>query len=268
MVSSSEEQKYVERIEAALAATNDVARDLASRKVEAERRQERIKQAERQISDVLRKELLQPGEGWLCEEDADDHARLSCEVVWVIDPVDGTQEFITGVPEWSISVGLVVRGNAVAGGVFNPSTEELVLGSLHLGVTYNKRQVRAAGKASLDTAVVLASRQEYNRGEWKRFAGRNFAIRPTGSVAYKLALVAAGLADATWTLSPKNEWDVAAGVALINASGARVSFTEGAPVRFNQKQTLLPGLIASGPGIWYEVNALIAQVSPNSTTVS
>ena len=63
----------------------------------------------------------------------------------------------------------------------------------------------------MNGAVVLASRQEFNRGEWARFEGRNFAIRPTGSVAYKLALVAAGLADATWTLSPKHEWDVAAG---------------------------------------------------------
>ena len=81
---------------------------------------------------MLRETLLQAGEGWLCEEDADDHVRLGCDVAWVIDPVDGTQEFITGVPEWSISVGLVVGGNALAGGVFNPSTAEFVLGALSL----------------------------------------------------------------------------------------------------------------------------------------
>jgi myo-inositol-1(or 4)-monophosphatase len=268
MVSSSEEQSYLNRIEAALAATHGAARDLATGKVEEGHREERIKNAERQISDALREALQKPGEGWLCEEDADDHARLGCDVAWVIDPVDGTQEFITGVPEWSISVGLVVQGSAVAGGVFNPSTEELVLGSLSLGVSYNRRPVHAATKTGMDGAVVLASRQEFKRGEWSRFEGRNFAIRPTGSVAYKLALVAAGQADATWTLSPKHEWDVAAGVALIHSSGARVSFPGGAPVRFNRKETLLPGLIASSAGIWSQVNSLIAEVAPQSVGVS
>jgi myo-inositol-1(or 4)-monophosphatase len=261
MLNSSDEQKYLGRIEAALAATHDLARDLATRKVAEGSRQERIKNAERQISDVLRETLVGAGEGWLCEEDADDHARLGCDVAWVIDPVDGTQEFITGVPEWSISVGLVVNGDAIAGGIFNPSTEEVMLGSRSLGVTYNKRPARAADKSRMDGAVVLASRQEFNRGEWKCFEGRNFSIRPTGSVAYKLALVAAGLADATWTLSPKHEWDIAAGVALIHAAGARVSFPGGASVLFNRKETLLPGLIASSSGIWNEVNSLIAEVA-------
>lgn len=261
MLNSSEEQKYLSRIEAALAATHDLARDLATGKVAEASREERIKNAERQISDTLREALQQSGEGWLCEEDADDHARLGCEAAWVIDPVDGTQEFITAVPEWSISVGLVIAGQAVAGGIFNPSTEELMVGSRNLGVTYNRRAVRASARSGMDGAVVLASRQEMKRGEWRSFEGRNFEIRPTGSVAYKLALVAAGLADATWTLSPKHEWDVAAGVALIHASGARVSFPGGGAVEFNRKETLLPGLVASGPGIWEEVNSLIAEVA-------
>ena len=263
MVSSSEQRAYLDRIEAALDAANGVARDLANHSVEDGQRPETIKNAERQISDVLRETLLQEGEGWLCEEDADDQVRLGCNAAWVIDPVDGTQEFITGVPEWSISVGLVVGGNALAGGVFNPSTQELVLGSLDLGVTYNGREVRAAGKTSMNGAVILASRQEFNRGEWARFEGRNFAIRPTGSVAYKLALVAAGLADATWTLSPKHEWDVAAGLALINSSGARASFPGGAAIKLNRKETLLPGLIASSASIWSEINSLIAEVEPH-----
>jgi fructose-1,6-bisphosphatase/inositol monophosphatase family enzyme len=70
---------------------------------------------------------------------------------------------------------------------------------------------------------VLASRQEYKRGEWAQFEGKQFSIRPTGSVAYKLALVSAGLADATWTLSPKHEWDIAAGVALVTSAGGTVA---------------------------------------------
>jgi myo-inositol-1(or 4)-monophosphatase len=76
------------------------------------------------------------------------------------------------------------------------------------------------------------------------------------------------LADSTWTLSPKHEWDVAAGVALINSPGARVSFSGGAPVLFNRKETLLPGLIASSAGIWSEVNSLIAEGALHSAGAS
>lgn len=262
MLSNSEQQKYLARIESALDITREVAKSLTHPDIADDSRHETIKNAERRLSDALREALIQPGEGWLCEEDADDPVRLGCEIAWVIDPVDGTQEFITNVPEWSISVGLVVEGAAVAGGIYNPASDELFLGSLNLGLTYNKLVVAAPANTSLDAALVLASRQEFNRGEWDRFQHRPFTIRPTGSIAYKLALVAAGLADATWTLSPKNEWDVAAGVALINSAQARVSLPGGAPVLFNRKQTLLPGLVASSAGIWDQVTSLLAAVAP------
>jgi len=105
---------------------------------------------------------------------------------------------------------------------------------------------------------VLGSRSESRRGEWDRFAGRGFSIEPMGSVAYKLALVACGRADATWTLVPKNEWDVAAGVALIAAAGAHVEVLGGAAPRFNQRrETLWPGMVACAPGLVSSVRALI-----------
>jgi myo-inositol-1(or 4)-monophosphatase len=109
----------------------------------------------------------------------------------------------------------------------------------------------------MDGAIVLASRQEYKRGEWAEFEGREFCIRQTGSVAYKLALVSAGLADATWTLSPKREWDVAAGVALVRASGGRVAFTSDREPEFNRYDTVLSGLVASRQSIWDQVAKLV-----------
>src|SRR5205085_7226002 len=95
----------------------------------------------------------------------------------------------------------------------------------------------------------LASRSEATRGEWERFRGREFHVRPVGSVAYKLALVAAGLADATWTLVPKHEWDIAAGVALVQAAGGTVYSLECEPLSFNKKNPWLSGLIAHGPDL-------------------
>jgi myo-inositol-1(or 4)-monophosphatase len=95
----------------------------------------------------------------------------------------------------------------------------------------------------------LASRSETKRGEWKQFEGANFQVRPMGSVAYKLALVSAGLVDMTFTLVPKNEWDVAAGVALVTAAGGFVSTLENGPLQCNRRNPLISGLIACGPNL-------------------
>jgi myo-inositol-1(or 4)-monophosphatase len=70
----------------------------------------------------------------------------------------------------------------------------------------------------MEGSLILASRIEVKRGDWKQFADGPFTIRHMGSVAYKMALVSAGLADITFTLTPKNEWDVAAGAALVESS--------------------------------------------------
>lgn len=124
----------------------------------------------------------------------------------------------------------------------------MVLGAQGLGVTLNGEAVQHRTIPSPDSAIVLASRSETRRGEWKRFEGRGFVIQPMGSVAYKLSCVAAGLADATWTLTPKNEWDVAAGVALVSAAGGMVCSLQGELPLFNCADTLLEGLIAFSPG--------------------
>ena len=260
MLTDSVESKYLLRIQSALEAANIAVNGFLPGMFAVHDRGGRdvVTEVDRKLSDVLRKALLQPGEGWLSEEEADDRTRLSKEVVWIVDPLDGTREFVDGIPEWCISVGLTVAGTPVAGGIFNPATGERFLGALNSGVTYNGRQAEPTRKTSLEGAVVLASRQEYSRGEWAEFEGKEFSIRATGSVAYKLALVSTGLADATWTLSPKHEWDVAAGVALANAAGCGICCTRNAKLLFNQDRTLLPGLVASSKGIWDEVLQLVS----------
>jgi myo-inositol-1(or 4)-monophosphatase len=216
-----------------------------------------VTEADRTANRVLREILVRDGEGWLSEESADDLERLQRDRVWVVDPLDGTREFVQGIPEWCISIGLVERGRAVAGGILNPSTGEKILGSLANGVTCNGEPVRASRRASLDGALVLGSRSEAKRGEWKRFEGLPFRVRNVGSVAYKLGLVAAGKADATWTLVPKNEWDVAAGTALVLAAGGFVRRLEGEPPTFNNRSPLLTGLIAGGPNLQAEIDSLL-----------
>lgn len=263
MLTEPEQRNYLARMADALRAATTIAKqyspgtfhvaDDGSRNV--------VTEVDRKISDLLHVQLLRPGEGWLSEEDRDDKVRLGRKIVWVVDPLDGTREFVDGVPEWCISIGLVVDGLSVAGGISNPATDEVFLGSLDCGVTYNGQLACTSTRSHLDSAVVLASRQEYKRGEWKCFAQLPFTVRAMGSVAYKLALVAAGRADATWTLSPKHEWDVAAGVALVTAAGGMARSTDGAELRFNRNTVLFPGLAASTKNLWPEVARLIARTA-------
>jgi myo-inositol-1(or 4)-monophosphatase len=263
MISESAGKEYLARIRTALLAAAEAIKRLAPGSINPRNDGDREASCavDREVSHVLRKALLGHGEGWLSEEEADDRTRLSQEIVWVVDPIDGTREFLDGAPEWCISIGLTIAGAAVAGGIYNPVTDELFLGALGFGVTYNGRQVQASLRTDLDGALVLASRQEWIRGEWALFHGRGFIIRPTGSVAYKLALVSAGLADATWTLSPKHEWDISAGVALVHSAGGYVGCHPNAKLQFNRREVLLPGLVACGKGIANQVLQTISLVT-------
>ena len=206
--------------------------------------------------------MLREGEGWLSEESVDDLSRLNAKRVWIVDPLDGTREFVDGIPEFCVSVAMVEEGRPIAGGICNPATNEMFLGSLDSGVSYNGKPAQASQRVSLNGACVLASRSEIKRGEWKQFENAPFTIRATGSVAYKLALVSAGLADATFTLTPKHEWDVSAGTALVESAGGVVRTLENSSLRCNSKSPLLSGLLACGPNLERELLALLGDHLP------
>jgi myo-inositol-1(or 4)-monophosphatase len=216
-----------------------------------------VTEADLAINAVLMDVLPDPGDGWLSEETADSAERLGRDRVWIVDPLDGTREFIAGIPEWCISVGLVEEGRPVAGGVYSPATDQIIVGAVGQGVTRNGVPVAVSRTTDIRGALVLASRSETRRGEWMRFYSTAISIRNVGSIAYKLGLVAAGLADATWTLVPKHEWDVAAGAALVLAAGGLVFGIDGQPIRFNRPDPLLPGFVATAPGIDDQVRRLL-----------
>ncbi len=194
---------------------------------------------------ILREGLLAacPGTEWLSEETRDRPERLAAERVWIVDPIDGTKEFVSGIPEYAVSVALVERGTPILGAVFNPATDELYLAARGQGVTRNGQAVRS-DRPLPDKPVILASRSEVKRGEWDIF--RPLAeIRICGSIAYKLALVAAAQADSTFSLGPKNEWDIAAGILLVMEAGGYSADKAGKPYVLNQANTLVNGIVAS-----------------------
>src|SRR5256712_11987077 len=135
----------LQRIHSALDAARVVFNRFTSGAIEAEYKagHDPVTEADKAVDAVLRKELLREGEGWLSEESVDDCTRLGESRVWGVDPLDGTREFVAGIPEFCVSVAMVENGRPVAGGICNPATNEIILGSLDSGVTYKGKPLPA-----------------------------------------------------------------------------------------------------------------------------
>ena len=202
--------------------------------------------ADTESNDVLRGTILAafPDDGWLSEETADSDERLGKHRVWIVDPLDGTKEFIGGIPEFCVCVALVEDGSPRIAVEYNPVHDELFSARKGGGAWLNGARIHVSTQADLRHASVLASRSEEARGEWEPFQSL-MRVELSGSVAYKFALVAAGRHDATFTLTPKNEWDVCAGALLVAEAGGMVTDPDGRAIRFNNRSTLLPGMVAS-----------------------
>lgn len=243
----------VERIEVSLRIAMELLRRFSASNVETDIKSggDPVTAADRAANALLREMLVGKEEGWLSEETEDTVGRLTKRRVWVVDPLDGTKEFLQGIPEWCVSIGLVEDGVAVAGGVANPSTGEIYIGSVETGFVCNIARTgplaRTQPVARDHEVVVLASRSEHKKGKWECYRGQFFKVIPTGSVAGRLARVAAGLADATWTLESRHEWDVAAGVALIRAAGGQAEIAPGVEPLFNQVSPSFRRLAAFAP---------------------
>jgi myo-inositol-1(or 4)-monophosphatase len=202
--------------------------------------------ADTRANEVLRRAIggAFPDDGWLSEESRDTGERLSKQRVWIVDPLDGTKEFVRTIPELAVCVALVENGVPIVGVTYNPIREEMFAAARGLGATCNGAPIRVSGVADLRHAVLLASRSESERGEWDGFGGR-FRLEVCGSVAYKLSRIAAGHGDATFSLTPKNEWDICSSACILECAGGRVTDLAGRPLRYNRSNPTLAGVIAS-----------------------
>ncbi len=183
-----------------------------------------------------------PEDGWLSEESPDSAERLSKARVWVIDPIDGTKAFIKRRPTFVISAALVQDGHPLVGAIYNPSTEELFSAVRGHGARLNGHLIRANAPPSTPFPLLVNS-GELDHGRF-RALGEAVACQSLGSIAYSLALVAAGRAPAMLTLEREYEWDVAAATVLIQEAGGWITNGAGAPFSFNQAVPQFRGTIA------------------------
>ena len=170
-----------------------------------------------------------PDDGILSEELTDTAERLSKRRVWIIDPIDGTKEFTQSSPDFAVSIGLAIDGEPVLGVVNAPAHHALYVGVVGEGVTRNGEPVGFSHRPPAE-ALISVSDTEYKR-ELHQYPLAN--VLPSGSIALKLALIASGEADATFTMSPRSEWDIAAGMALIAAAGGQVTRRGGGHITLN-----------------------------------
>lgn len=213
--------------------------------------------------DRLLKELLlgaRPDDAWLSEETPDDGSRHERPRVWVVDPIDGTRAFADGIPEFSISIALLVHGAPVLGAVFNPATDEL-FEALHGGGAWlGGQQVRVSDRGGIAGAQLLSSRGELKQRRWPELLPEA-RFRTIGSLAYKLALVAAGRFDGLISLRRTHDWDVAAADLLVREAGGRLTSPAGEELTLNRPEPLHHGLIAGPPALHGKLVEQIARLA-------
>ncbi|MAJ43360.1 MAG: 3'(2'),5'-bisphosphate nucleotidase CysQ [Candidatus Marinimicrobia bacterium] len=186
-----------------------------------------------------------PDYGWLSEETRDSKERLNKDRVWVVDPLDGTKEFIEGVPNFAVSIALIEYRKPILGVIYNPITKDLYTAIKGLGMKFNDKKSTICQKNNLIELNILNSRSETKKGLWEPYKSEFKELVPFGSIALKLAMVAANQGDFVGSLQPKNEWDICAGHCLINEAGGKLLSTESKEIIYNKKNTLTrPGLVA------------------------
>lgn len=243
----------LELLEASAREAGALARELLTKPLEVHSKGELgpVTNIDYAVDAFLTERLLsaRPDYGWLSEEAPDDHARrLGKARMFSLDPIDGTQALVNGVPQWTISIGIVQGESAFAGVVYNPMTDELFLGASGHGATLNGKPIQTTTRYNISGARMLGYRNRFADRRWDTPWPKMDVIERY-SIAYRMASVAAGYGDATILFGYKNEWDISAGSALIGAAGGRVTDPWGAPLRFNQPDPRAPGVVASGAAL-------------------
>lgn len=197
-----------------------------------------------EVDAFLREHLcaLEPEAGWLSEETVDDLSRIEKKLVWVVDPIDGTRDYLRGRPGWSVSVALVEDRRPILGILDAPARGEHWKAERGRGAWRNGERLKASTRAELKGARIPADQP---------FEGDFFtAVAKPNSIALRVALVAAGEADLVATFRWGREWDLAAAAVIAEEAGARIGGALGQPFAFNTPAAEIFGVLASAPALF------------------
>jgi myo-inositol-1(or 4)-monophosphatase len=196
-----------------------------------------VSTADKTAEDTIRHELerARPGYGYLMEESGADSGN-DAHHRWIVDPLDGTTNFLHGIPHFAISIGLEREGEMIAGVVLDPIKDELYWAEKGLGAYLNDRRIRVSSRRKLDQSVIatgITGRRTVEDDDRRAFVAQFEAVvaaaagvRRFGSASLDLAYVAAGRYEAFWE-SHLGPWDIAAGMVLVREAGGYISEIDG-----------------------------------------
>lgn len=196
------------------------------------------------VNDMLRHRLtnLVPEAGWLSEESVDDVDRLDRDLVWIIDPIDGTRDFVRGRRGWSISVGLVRHRRPWLAVLDAPALGLVYRAEAGKGTQLNGVPTQASQRTEFPGSRVPAD-------DLPRIDDDLVAVTKPNSIALRIAMVATNHADLVASIRWGHEWDLAAAALIASEAGATVTDALGEPLRFNSPDAAAFGVLASAPGI-------------------
>ncbi len=236
----------VKAARAAGAIINRAALDLEALRVSQKQVNDFVTEAdhasEQAIIDILL--TAYPGHGILAEESGREHGAKDSECVWIIDPLDGTTNFIHGLPVYCVSIALLVRGKVEQAVIFDPTRNDLFTATKGRGAYCNSRRLRVAKRLRLQEALVATS-APFRSGAGSRahmallseVSERTAGIRRSGSAALDLAYLAAGFTDAFFDTGLQ-AWDVAAGSLLVTEAGGLIGNYTGEALFLEQRECL------------------------------
>ena len=203
-----------------------------------------VTEADLAVDAFLKEELRRgrPDYGWLSEESLDDPARLEARRVFIVDPIDGTVAFMKGRPHFTICAAVVENGRSLSGVVFNPARDECFTAEESKGAHLNGNPIHAGGRNAIEGCKLLGNRALFT--DWPPMQIENFS-----SIAYRVALVAAGQFDAMVSLTSKRDWDLAAADVIIREAGGRLVDLDGREPIYNGPDAIQGATIAAGPGL-------------------
>jgi myo-inositol-1(or 4)-monophosphatase len=193
-----------------------------------------VSQADRKAEEIVKAELMRarPDYGFLGEEGGATEG-VDGQHRWIVDPLDGTTNFLHGIPMFAVSIGLERQGQIVAGVIYNPAMDELYTAERGGGTFLNDRRLRVAARTKLTDTVVGTGVPHLGRGHHGKYLvqlrnvmGEVAGVRRMGSAALDLAYIAAGRLDGFWE-EGLSAWDIAAGIIMIREAGGFVSDASG-----------------------------------------
>ena len=218
-----------------------------------------VSEADLAVDTLLKDRLMtgRPDYGWLSEETPDTPDRLRLDRVWMVDPIDGTRAFLKGRPEFTVCAGLVDQGRAVLGAVCNPAKGESFEGGLGTGARMNGAKLSVRKGTVLANAKLLASPRTFAPGG----AGPalpDAEFTAVNSIAYRMVLIATGRFDATISMEPKSDWDIAAADIICREAGCLVTNQSGSEFSYNAHDIRHPGVVVAAPVLHREIISRLA----------